>query len=461
MKILQLTFVVIFLTTVYGGQVQETDFDQINYLSMIEDAIRDSQRPLKSLPKPKLVPVDISLAKGRADDIQTRAGMLLEADDTYLAAEVSDLCGNHTTLYLDALQNEAQWALMMFDSAGKPASGIFQGQTRWLGNWEECKNVESTSYYRNGTIVEVTTPFVGKYCTANVPVKSTLLNGRLEIGVCFPDSCTNSDASQLMNTFLGLIPLEGVGQGWTSCRENELELSDKAITVTIVCSIIGFIIVIATIYDVIIQHVLPKLHKSGYSRLFEDPVYGSIKFDLAKPPTQKALFLSDEEAETKLLRPPEPEVSRPELEDKKDDKKYVYKPSIVGKALLSFSIYTNAEKILNTDQPSGTLTSINGIRFISMTWVILGHTYSFGTRYVDNYFLFASDVYSRLSFQAISNATVSVDTFFVLSGLLVGYLALIEMGKKGGPLKINWLMFYFHRFWSVSSSVGWLPGTTF
>ena len=51
---------------------------------------------------------------------------------------------------------------------------------------------------------------------------------------------------------------------------------------------------------------------------------------------------------------------------------------ILGKILLSFSIYTNARKLLNVSQPSGTLTAVNGIRFISMTWVILGHTYYFG-----------------------------------------------------------------------------------
>ena len=50
----------------------------------------------------------------------------------------------------------------------------------------------------------------------------------------------------------------------------------------------------------------------------------------------------------------------------------------LGKVLLSFSIYTNASKILNTTQPSGTLTAVNGIRFVSMTWVVLGHSYAFG-----------------------------------------------------------------------------------
>lgn len=51
---------------------------------------------------------------------------------------------------------------------------------------------------------------------------------------------------------------------------------------------------------------------------------------------------------------------------------------LVGKLLLSFSVYTNGSKLLNTNTPAGTLTSVNGVRFISMTWVILGHTYYFG-----------------------------------------------------------------------------------
>ena len=45
----------------------------------------------------------------------------------------------------------------------------------------------------------------------------------------------------------------------------------------------------------------------------------------------------------------------------------------LGQVLLSFSIYTNTSKIFNTYQPSGTLGAIHGIRFVTMTWIILGH----------------------------------------------------------------------------------------
>ena len=51
---------------------------------------------------------------------------------------------------------------------------------------------------------------------------------------------------------------------------------------------------------------------------------------------------------------------------------------LLVRILLSFSVYTNASKLLSTNQPPGTLSAVNGIRFVSMTWVILGHTYFFG-----------------------------------------------------------------------------------
>ena len=55
--------------------------------------------------------------------------------------------------------------------------------------------------------------------------------------------------------------------------------------------------------------------------------------------------------------------------------------------LLSFSVYSNGVKILSTNQASGSLGAVNGIRFLSMAWVILGHSYffamNFDGRYID------------------------------------------------------------------------------
>ena len=45
--------------------------------------------------------------------------------------------------------------------------------------------------------------------------------------------------------------------------------------------------------------------------------------------------------------------------------------------LLCFSLYTNGRKIISTEQPPGAITCLHGIRFLSMTWVILGHSGAF------------------------------------------------------------------------------------
>ena len=53
----------------------------------------------------------------------------------------------------------------------------------------------------------------------------------------------------------------------------------------------------------------------------------------------------------------------------------------IERALLSFSVYTNGVKILSTNQAAGSLGAVNGIRFLSMAWIILGHTYFFAIGY--------------------------------------------------------------------------------
>ena len=43
--------------------------------------------------------------------------------------------------------------------------------------------------------------------------------------------------------------------------------------------------------------------------------------------------------------------------------------------LICFSITRNTSKIMDCTVPPGAITSVNGVRVLSMWWVILGHTY--------------------------------------------------------------------------------------
>ena len=45
------------------------------------------------------------------------------------------------------------------------------------------------------------------------------------------------------------------------------------------------------------------------------------------------------------------------------------------KFLLCFSIYTNGKKLISAKKVEGNIDCLNGIRFFSMAWVVLGHSF--------------------------------------------------------------------------------------
>ena len=115
--------------------------------------------------------------------------------------------------------------------------------------------------------------------------------------------------------------------------------------------------------------------------------------------------------------------------------------------LISFSVHKNTAQLLRIVQPSKDhLACLDGIRFLSMTWVMLGHWFATfeGQFKVTNMFELLRLTQANGWFQAIDNAFVSVDTFFLLSACLVSYLTLKELDKHKG--KINVPLFYIHRY---------------
>ncbi|GBM82277.1 Nose resistant to fluoxetine protein 6 [Araneus ventricosus] len=108
-----------------------------------------------------------------------------------------------------------------------------------------------------------------------------------------------------------------------------------------------------------------------------------------------------------------------------------------------FCIFTNGEKLLSTASSEGQLPCLHGIRFLSMTWVILCHSYGNVAHIVKNTGE-AADYTDHWTFQIILNGFFCVDSFFVLSGFLVGYLFFQQAQKTDG--KIPWLYYYIHRY---------------
>ncbi|KAK6176000.1 hypothetical protein SNE40_014370 [Patella caerulea] len=155
------------------------------------------------------------------------------------------------------------------------------------------------------------------------------------------------------------------------------------------------------------------------------------------------------------------EISNTELEAKVNDigvkvenvadKEAVRKIHPIIKA---FSLITNMPKILNGKKSKGAINCVHGIRFVSMLWIILGHTYNYGVvsqsdSQTTQNLIDADGLFKRFSFQGIMAAGFAVDTFFLLSGFLVSYLTLKDLRKRkitGGYM----FMYYFHRFWRLT-----------
>ena len=114
-----------------------------------------------------------------------------------------------------------------------------------------------------------------------------------------------------------------------------------------------------------------------------------------------------------------------------------------------FSLYENIGKLFRVGPNRDGLGSIHGIRFISMTWVLLGHTYlkyitnnAFYNNYTDIIPLYAGST----TMSAVRSAPFSVDTFFLIGATLLAYLTMKELDKSRGGGAQFWVMYYVHRY---------------
>lgn len=140
----------------------------------------------------------------------------------------------------------------------------------------------------------------------------------------------------------------------------------------------------------------------------------------------------------------------------------------IGNILMCFSIYTNTKTIFSTELNTEAIPVIHGLKFLSMTWIIIVHTvfYTYDyfgkclvtqtyvelivyiiltqlicmhiiSFYIDNK-MWLLRFSEGIPVQVLSNASVSVDTYFILSGLLLTYMYLKDKTDKERNKPINY-----------------------
>jgi len=404
--------------------LEANEFSNHQFIQTLGDIIRE-QYFFGNNQTSKTFPGDDSTVRYSSQDSEP-------ADDSPLVDVLSAISnGPSMQCVLDfmAFANAAKnlnttWALYMLDSFGRPSPGVLEGRVFWTGYYYECTNVKAGYMDNSGQGHR----FQGRYCSAHLKLDlSTPSLPGLKFpvqawGLCVPDSCETSDVALLINMAISQAKLSQHVQLTGGTCHKPLELAPRAIAVTTIVSLILFLVVIATIVDlVMIQR--PKWEEERYQADI-----GQVQAaDLGK-----GEVASSAQSQTQLV---------------------TMEPLTFGtghtsgrwmKLLLSFSAWSNSMKIWNTRQPAGTIKCLNGIRVISISWVILGHCLVVLQMVTENVTQTGKVHVNRWTFQAIYNATFSVDSFFVLSGLLLTYLTLSEMRKRNGQIK--WWLFYVHRY---------------
>ncbi|XP_035216417.1 nose resistant to fluoxetine protein 6-like isoform X2 [Stegodyphus dumicola] len=332
--------------------------------------------------------------------------------------------------------------ITVLDADGKIPSGIFLGNLLWMGNYDECLSVH-TSY-----VVNASEGFSGLYCISewniSVPKSFSLPVQQLPIktGLCLPDSCLAAAAKNASKYLTHIFEQKTVQDKYDAelkmtCTMDDAKLNHSAFIFLFLVNAYLCVVLLASFVTVFkSMRSIKKVLKNSVALI-----------DATSADNKYSNFVNTEDLEASL-----------ELEFCEDDQNfsayYEEKPECFQnqkcschwnkmlKFLKCFCLFSNAAKILDTSTSKKQFPCIHGIKFFSMTWVILGHTYIHNINVIENPLDLLHGI-DNLPFQVVIQGTFSVDTFFFVGGFLLTYLYLKEAEKRNG--KINWLALCLHR----------------
>ncbi|KAM0732221.1 Nose resistant to fluoxetine protein 6 [Formica fusca] len=319
-------------------------------------------------------------------------------------------CKEDTQRFLKELQNGTLWAVQMFDSSSKYPDGVLYGNTRHLGNFDECYNLQSD-------MEEVENKMAGRYCLVDleyrrkdaISYRSTMdydpnesfweaIEERgnthsirrylLKLALCVPATCSAKDVETALKR-----PLEKIG------ANNNINIE-------------------------------PVIHVDFCQTIEEAP-----KFTLAAKIycivllSLLIVILVSTWYETELSSG---------------------NTSTVQKALLCFSLRRNFKSVLQVNHSNPGLDSIHFIRFFLSLAVLNGH------RVLQYY---ANPTVNVIHFERLFaipatafyliNGKVVIDMFFALGALLVTYHMLADLDRRK---QFNFFSYIVTRYFRLTPS---------
>nr|XP_008198006.2 PREDICTED: nose resistant to fluoxetine protein 6 isoform X1 [Tribolium castaneum] len=299
-------------------------------------------------------------------------------------------CSRDAMVVMEGIARRELWALQMFDASSKFPVGLLHGNFYQLGNFDECIKVRHES------------PIQGQYCLASVELIKKQSDGR----VARSFEKHKDKSRHIFNSTMF----------WSVCVPSSCQVDE-------VRRIITQLFTLATKQPIAVTLRDDRCHVAKTEPITPlEIIYGCIVGVFSVFVIFATVF----------------HYFRAES------------GSVVKDAILCFSLINTVGKFLTTKTSSLNLECLSGIKFISMLFIIAGHTFLFlvgGP--VQN-----TDFYEQESRSLVNaifvNSPLLVDTFLLVSGFLMCYLLLLELDKRKG--RINVLVLYIARYIRLTPS---------
>ncbi|XP_050465173.1 nose resistant to fluoxetine protein 6 isoform X2 [Cataglyphis hispanica] len=390
-------------------------------------------------------------------------------------------CGKDITTYVEALKNEELWALKVDDASGRFTNGFFWGNSYFIGSATECEYIGQDYSRKNPKIgTESSIEEVREFNTEPRKVINIGLSGSnmwtqtnsidvppyrlgfymmrlsinasrytttrlIHLGVCLPFSCSASDVAVIGKLAADEFATKHSLIEKVRDQHNLYDMyTDPVFWILFgVSTIVLILMILGTGYDYYLskkvackKNVIYDLEKHGK---LDNLTNGKV-LNVADSSSNSAQPINNNNDRENGLQPTSTMEER--------------QLNILEELLLSFSIHVNMKIICDRNVGGDTISTVHGLRAISMAWVILGHTCIVLFKYSDN-MEYRKVVEKRFLFQTVTNGAFSVDTFFFMSGLLVSFLYFrtnakgdlkrLTQGTRGfvaGTLKFSGLLMY-------------------
>ena len=363
---------------------------------------------------------------------------LVEGEPETLSALVDSLPPSISESCLRAVEelfhNNSHAFIRMLDAWGKPTGGILNGNTMWLGSYDECARLEGASFCDFTVLLGNGQGVWSGVLTREVAIFSAAM--------CLPVQCERDLKNAVGAVFLSRVnsinPFGVPARPEVKCSNFDSKpLSQGAIVVICLCCSMVMVVAAATLCDAAFRVFRHQKLTADSKSLNPDAEQLEKTPLLTKSFVFSESFCSEEKIKWRLA-------------------------TCLKESAQAFSLYHSLSALLSTKRSPTIISCADGIRVISLCWYMAGHTlvWLISGGWFDNGLGFLRVQVPQVLAQLLAQGFFSVDSFFFISGLLVAYLTLQEMSFRAAS-GLKWRVFpfisyYIYRYFRLTIVYGFV-----